>query len=385
MTDPLAGVVVVDFSRVLSGPLATMMLADLGAEVIKIERPGHGDDTRAWGPPYHGGDSTYFLAVNRGKRSAVLDLATERGRAAARALAARADVLVENFRPGTMDEFGLGHDELAGVNPRLVYCSLSGFGSGRGRDLPGYDFIVQAVGGLMSITGEPGGEPMKVGVALVDVLAGLHATIGVLAALRRREQTGRGAHVEINLLSSLLSSLVNQASAYLCTGQPPVALGNAHPSIVPYELLHAADRPIALGVGTDAQFAALCAALDRPDLAADDRFRTNSARVANHERLITELDRAIRPLAAEEVLGRLRDAGIPAGPVNGVDEAFALADRLGLRPVREVGDGEGTVPQVASPFRLDGVSPASTRRPPGLGEHTEEILAWLRIAEAPPA
>jgi crotonobetainyl-CoA:carnitine CoA-transferase CaiB-like acyl-CoA transferase len=383
MTGPLAGVVVVDFSRVLSGPLVTMTLADLGAEVIKIERPGGGDDTRAWGPPFHGEDSTYFLSVNRGKRSVVLDLKDERDRAAARELVARADVLVENFRVGSMDRLGLGYDELAGTNPGLVYCSISGFGSEGGRDLPGYDFIVQAVGGLMSITGEPGGEPVKVGVALVDVLAGLHATIGVLAALRDRERTGRGGHVEVNLLSSLLSGLVNQASAYLCTGEAPTALGNAHPSIAPYELLHTADRPVAVGVGTDAQFAAFCAALGCPELSADERFRTNTARVANREKLIAELGRVMRPMPADEVLRRLADAGIPAGPVNGVGEAFALAERLGLRPVVELEDGDGTVPQVASPIRLDGTGPVSPRRPPRLGEHTEEVLDWLQATRTP--
>jgi crotonobetainyl-CoA:carnitine CoA-transferase CaiB-like acyl-CoA transferase len=384
VTGPFAGTVIVDFSRVLAGPLATMMLSDLGAEVIKIERPGGGDDTRAWGPPFHGADSTYFLAVNRGKRSVVLDLHTASGREAAQALAARADVVVENFRPGTMDRLGLGHRELSALNPGLVYCSISGFGSDGGRDLPGYDFIVQAVGGLMSVTGERG-EPTKVGVALVDVLAGLHATIGVLAALRTREQTGRGSHVEISLLSSLLSSLVNQASAYLCTGEPPVALGNAHPSIAPYELVHAADRPIAVGVGTDAQFVAFCAALDVPGLADDDRFRTNTARVAHHDELRAELDAAIGALPAEQVLDRLRAAGIPAGPVNGVDEAFALAEQLGLRPVRHLGEDGRSVPQVGSPLRFDGVDPTGSRRPPKLGEHTEEVLTWLRTVQRPPA
>jgi crotonobetainyl-CoA:carnitine CoA-transferase CaiB-like acyl-CoA transferase len=381
VTGPLAGVVVVDFSRVLAGPLATMTLADLGADVIKVERPSTGDDTRAWGPPFHGEESTYFLAVNRGKRSVVLDLHDEDGRTAARALAGQADVLVENFRAGTMDRLGLGHTTLAEVNPGLVYCSISGFGSEAGRELPGYDFIVQAVGGLMSVTGEPG-HPAKAGVALVDVLAGLHTTVAVQAALRTRERTGRGCHVEINLLSSLLSSLVNQASAYLCTGQVPVALGNAHPSIAPYELLHPADRPIAVGVGTDAQFTAFCTAIDRPELAGDDRFRTNAARVAHRGDLMAEVNRAIAGLPAAEVLARLHRAGIPAGPVNGVDEAFALAEELGLHPVRQVGSGEGLVPQVVSPFRFDGVAPGSHRRPPRLGEHTEEILGWLRTAEA---
>ena len=259
----LAGIVVADFGRVLAAPYLTMLLADLGAEVVKIERPGSGDDTRAWGPPFADGQATYYLGVNRNKRSVALDLADEQGRRAARAIAARADVLVENFRPGTMERLGLGYDELRKLNPGLVYCSVTGFGTAGGAELPGYDLLVQAMGGLMSVTGEPEGRGTKAGVALVDVVTGLHAGMGVLSALRHRERTGEGQRVEVSLFASLLSALTNQASAYLAGGVVPQAMGNRHPSIAPYEVVDAEDRPLALAVGNDRQFASLSAELDR--------------------------------------------------------------------------------------------------------------------------
>ena len=274
-TGPLSGLLVADFSRVLAGPLATMYLADLGATVIKVERPGLGDDTRQWGPPYVGATSTYFTSVNRNKHSIVLDLADEADRTLAHRLAGRADVLVENFRPGKLTEFGLDHPSLRATCPALVYCSITGFGGGAGADLPGYDFIVQAVGGLMSLTGQPGGEPTKVGVALVDVLTGLHATVGILAALRARERTGQGQHVEVNLLSSLLASLVNQGAAYINGAGIPGAMGNRHPSIAPYETLATGDRPLAIAAGNDRQFRTLVTVLGRP--------RTRRRRTLHHQ------------------------------------------------------------------------------------------------------
>jgi crotonobetainyl-CoA:carnitine CoA-transferase CaiB-like acyl-CoA transferase len=375
MSGPLEGLVVADFSRVLAGPLATMLLGDLGADVVKVEHPGGGDETRAWGPPFAHGHSTYYLAVNRNKRSVALDLRDEHGRRAARALAGRADVLVENFKAGSMERLGLGYEELARDNPGLVWCSISGFGRGAGAALPGYDFLVQAMSGLMSITGPAGGEPTKVGVALVDVLTGLYAFGGVLAALRERDRSGRGQRVEVSLLGSALASLVNQASSYLCTGRPPRAMGNRHPSITPYETLATADRPLVVAVGNDGQFARLCRVLGTPEAAADPRFATNAARVANRDALAALLEGALAARGAAEWVAALSEAGVACGLVNNVGEAFALAERLGLEPVAEAGG----VPQVADPIGLS-ATPASYRlAPPALGQHTAEVLRWLGV------
>jgi crotonobetainyl-CoA:carnitine CoA-transferase CaiB-like acyl-CoA transferase len=375
VSGPLEGLVVADFSRVLAGPFATMLLGDLGADVVKVEHPGGGDETRAWGPPWQGGHSTYYLAVNRNKRSVALDLKSDAGRRAARALAGRADVLVENFKAGALERLGLGFEEVARDNPGLVWCSISGFGRGAGAELPGYDFLVQAMSGLMSITGPAGGEPTKVGVALVDVLTGLYAFGGVLAALGERERTGRGQRVEVSLLGSALASLVNQASSYLCTGRPPVAMGNRHPSIAPYETLATADRPLVVAVGNDAQFARLCRVLSLPEAAADPRFATNADRVTNREALVGLLEEALAARGADDWVADLARAGVPCGLVNDVGEAFALAERLGLDPAADAGG----IPQVANPIRLSS-SPASYRLPPpALGEHTAEVLAWLGI------
>jgi crotonobetainyl-CoA:carnitine CoA-transferase CaiB-like acyl-CoA transferase len=331
----LEGLRILDFSRVLAGPFATMILADLGAEVLKIERPGHGDDTRAWVPPVDaGGQSTYFDAVNRNKRSIALDLTDQADRAVAGRLALGADAIVENFRPGLLDSFGLGYDELRRANPGLVYCSITGFG----RDavaLPGYDLLVQALGGLMSITGAPDGEPQKVGVALVDVLTGLFATVGILAAVRHRDRVGEGQRVEVDLLSSLLAALVNQATAYTAAGVVAARMGNAHPSIAPYDLLGTGDGELVLAVGTDRQFAALCAVLGAPELAADARFATNPDRVANRHLLIPALERRLAARSAGEWAQLLTDARVPAGVVNDIAGAFELAGRLGLNPVVE--------------------------------------------------
>ncbi len=281
----LAGIVVADFSRVLAAPYATMLFGDLGADVIKVERPGVGDDTRAWGPPFAGDEATYFLSVNRNKRSFTADLSDEADRDELAKLIRRADVLIENFRPGTMSRHGLSYEQVRELNPRLVYCSITGFGAGKGAILSGYDLLVQAVGGLMSVTGAGPGEPVKAGVAMVDVLTGLHAAVGVLAALRAREITGRGQLVEVNLLGTLLSSMVNQSAGYTAAGAVPGILGNRHPSIAPYQLFPAADRPVVVAVGNDRQFAALCSGLDVPELAEDPRFATNPDRVAHIDAL----------------------------------------------------------------------------------------------------
>jgi crotonobetainyl-CoA:carnitine CoA-transferase CaiB-like acyl-CoA transferase len=377
----LHGLRIADFSRVLAGPYATMLLADLGADVVKVERPGSGDETRAWHPPAdQDGTSTYFLSVNRNKKSVVLDLTTEAGLEQARSLVAESDVLVENFRPGTMERLGLGHRELRARHPELVYCSISGFGSGAGAAIPGYDLLVQAVGGLMSVTGTADGEPVKAGVALVDVITGLHASLGILAALRHRDATGEGQLVEVNLLGSLLSAMVNQASAFAVAGVVPGRMGNAHPSIAPYETLPTADRPIALAVGNDRQFAALAAVVGDPGLALDDRFRTNADRVAHRAQLRDILTERLGTAGADRWTTALLAAGVPAGPVNSLDDAFAFAHKLGLPgivdiPVASV-DGAEAEPcrQVAHPIGLSGTPAQYRLPPPSLGQHTAQIL-----------
>jgi len=374
---PLTGLLVADFSRVLAGPLATMFLADLGATVIKVERPDVGDDTRAWGPPYVDGTSTYFTSVNRNKRSVTLDLDDPDDRELARTLAGRADVFVENFRPGRLAAFGLDHASLAGANPGLVYCSISGFGSGPGAERPGYDFLVQAMGGLMSITGAAGGEPTKVGVALVDVLTGLHATIGILAALRERDRSGAGQLVEVNLLSGLLGSLVNQGAAYVNGAGVPSAMGNRHPSIAPYETLATADAPLAVAVGNDRQFAAMAAALGRPELAADVRFATNPARVVHRDALVAELERTLATQPAAEWSARLAAHGVPAGPVNDLAAAFALAEQLQLDPVVQL----GPFATLANPVRLGRTPVRYHRAPPPLGADDAAVRSWLAAGD----
>jgi crotonobetainyl-CoA:carnitine CoA-transferase CaiB-like acyl-CoA transferase len=369
MAAALDDLVIVDFSRVLAGPLATMTLADLGATVVKVERPGTGDDTRAWGPPLDDrGVATYFLGVNRNKHSVVLDLATDEGRTQARALAATADVVVENFRPGVMDRLGLGHATLAAENPALVSCSITGFGREGGAAMPGYDLLVQAVGGLMSVTGRPDGEPQKVGVALVDVVCGLHAAVGILAALRHRERTGEGQRVEVDLLSSLLAGMVNQSSAYVAGGVVPGRMGNAHPSIAPYELLPAADGDLVLACGNDRQFGALCDELGVPALAVDARFVTNDARVAHRDELRALLCARLAGDGAEAWASRLLARGVPAGRVNDLAGAVALAERLGLRPTVDVPDAEGRpVRTVRSPVGLSRTPARYASAPPALG------------------
>ncbi|MDQ0029928.1 CaiB/BaiF CoA transferase family protein [Arthrobacter bambusae] len=377
---PLEGIVVADFSRVLAGPLATMTLADLGARVIKVERPGTGDDTRQWAPPSSKTGATYFESVNRNKESVTLDLTDPEDLELARELARRADVLVENFKPGGLAKLGLGYESLAEENRGLVYASISGFGSEGGRDLPGYDFIVQAVGGLMSITGDPQGDAYKVGVALVDVLTAKDATIGILAALSERNSTGRGRRIEVNLLSSLQGALANQGQAYLGAGVTPTRLGNDHPSIVPYQLLATGDDPLAVAVGNDSQFARLCRAIDSPELAADPRFVTNSARVRHRRELVTLLEAGLADAGAKEWQDRLVSVGVPAGRVAGIGEGIAYAESLGLEPTIQVHDADGNVTgrQIRHPITWTPGLPPRTQAPPAIGEHTAEVLDWLR-------
>ncbi|MCU0313207.1 MAG: CoA transferase [Solirubrobacteraceae bacterium] len=371
----LEGLLVADFTRVLAGPLCTQTLADLGADVVKVERPGTGDDTRQWGPPFVAEGSTYHLGLNRGKRSLTLDLRDPEDLALARELAARADVLLESFRPGTMDRLGLGWETLSAANPGLVYTSISAFGSGEAaRELPGYDLLVQAMSGYMSVTGSPDGHPRKPGTALVDMLTGLYATIGTLAALHARERSGEGQHVEVSLMDSGLAALLNLGSSFLNTGVVPGRSGNRHPSIAPYETFAAADRDLALAGGNDAIFVRLCEVLERPDLAADERFTTNEARVAHREALTAELEATFAARPAAEWAQRLNAAGVPAGPVNDVGEAYAFAEALGLEPVLEL---PGGVRAARSPLRMDGTPVRPERRPPRLGEHDAELRAWL--------
>jgi crotonobetainyl-CoA:carnitine CoA-transferase CaiB-like acyl-CoA transferase len=359
---------VLDFSRVLAGPFATMLLADLGAVVTKVERPGTGDDTRAWGPPHDDrGTATYFQSVNRNKDGLVLDLADPGDLATARRLATEADVVVENFRPGVMDRLGLGYDALSAADPRLVYCSITGFGRGAGAELPGYDLLIQALGGLMSITGPADGEPQKVGVALVDVLAGLFATVGILTALRHRDATGEGQRVEVDLLSSLLAGLVNQSSAYTSGGVVPARMGNRHPSIAPYELLPTAEGELVLAVGNDRQFGALCAVLGAPALAEDPRFATNPARLAHRDALRAALVDLLAARPAAGWAAACTAARVPAGTVNDVAGAFGLAVELGLAPVVGLPRADGsTVHLPRNPIGLSVTPPTYRSAPPPL-------------------
>jgi formyl-CoA transferase len=379
MSGALDGIVVADFSRVLAGPLATMMLGDLGADVIKVERPETGDETRAWGPPWSGDTSTYYLTINRNKRSITLDLQNEDDRALAARLAARADILVENFMPGTMDRYGLGYEQTREANGKLIYCSITGFGSqGEAATLAGYDFLVQAISGLMSITGDTDGHPLKVGVALVDMITGLYAVSGVLAALKARDASGVGQHVEVSLLDSALSALLNQGSAFLNAGVIPTAKGNRHPSIAPYQIYQAADSAFAVAVGNDGTWKRLCDVIGKDDLAGDARFATNPDRVANINELESVLTAAFSARTAKEWVKLLSEAGVPAGTVNSVEQAYELAERLKLEPILDCIDTRGeNVRTARSPLRFSETPVVSGGPPPALGEHGDEIRRWL--------
>ncbi|MEV5894769.1 CaiB/BaiF CoA transferase family protein [Nonomuraea fuscirosea] len=373
---PLSGVLVADFSRVLAGPYATMLLADLGADVVKVEGPG-GDDTRSWTPPARGTASTYYLGVNRGKRSIALDLRQEGDAGLARELARRADVLVENFRPGGLTKYGLDYDTVSAANPGLVYTSISGFGSGAGARVPGYDLMVQAMSGLMSLTGEPDGPPYRAGISVFDVMAGNHAVIGVLAALRHREATGQGQHVEVNLMSSALTGLVNQSSAYVAGDVVPFRMGNAHPSVFPYEPLPTADNDLIVAAANDGQFRKLCQVLGIPEVADDPRFARNADRTERREELRPLLVEQLVRRPADEWFQLLVDAGVPSGPINTIDGGFAAAERFGLDPVVVVGEGDRAVPTTRHPIRFSQTPAGYALPPPELDEHGAELRKWL--------
>jgi crotonobetainyl-CoA:carnitine CoA-transferase CaiB-like acyl-CoA transferase len=369
---PLSGVVVADFSRVLAGPYATMMLADLGAEVIKVESPS-GDDTREWVPPVRGDVGTYFLAINRNKRSIALDLADEQDAAVAHALSDRADVFIQNFRPGGLARFGLDYEAVSRRNPRVVYCSISGFGAAKGASLPGYDVLVQGMSGLMSITGGPDGPPYRSGISVFDVFTGLHSALGILAALHHRDVTGQGQHIETNLLSSALSAMVNQTSAYVAGGVVPHRMGNSHLSLFPYEPLATGDGDLIIAVGNDRQFRKLAEALGAPGLADDERFRTVGRRNDNREELRPLLLERLAAKSAQEWFRILTDAGIACGPINDIRGGVELAGDLGLEPVVMAGD----VPTIRNPIRMSGSPPRYDLPPPELNAHGDEIRAWL--------
>ena len=381
---PLEGIRVLDLSRVLAGPWCTQLLADLGAEVVKIERPGSGDDTRHWGPPWFGeGErrvAAYFLSCNRGKKSAAIDFSQADGAALVRKLAERADVVVENFKVGGLEKFGLDAASLRAANPRLVYASITGFGQdGPYADRAGYDFMIQAMGGLMSITGlpdgEPGGGPMRVGVAVADLFTGMYTAVAILAALYRREKTGEGAHIDMALLDTQLAILANQASNFLVSREDPPRQGNTHPNIVPYQPFDASDRPLVIAVGNDRQFAKLAELVGHPDWANDPRFSNNAARVANRAAMVRLVGDAIRMQPASYWFERLEGAGIPAGPINRISDALAGVQAQHRRMVRSIAG----VPVVGSPVRLDGERADAELPPPALGEHTVEVLAALGL------
>ncbi|MCW0213991.1 MAG: CoA transferase [Pseudonocardia sp.] len=377
---PLAGLVVADFSRVLAGPYATMMLADLGATVIKVENSA-GDDTRTWMPPVHDGPdgpmATYYLSINRNKHSVVLDLDDPEDLADAHRLSARADVMIQNFKPGGLVRFGLDHDSVRARNESVVYCSISGFGTEGGAHLPGYDLLVQATSGLMSLTGERDGTPYRAGVALFDVMTGLHAVVGIMAALQHRTATGEGQHVETNLLSAALSCLVNQTSAYLAGGVVPSRMGNAHPSLFPYEPLPTGDGELIVIAGNNGQFRKLADALGLPGLPDDPRFGSMVDRNRNRDELRPLLLERLATRSAQEWFDVLTGVGVPCGPINTVDQGLALAESLGLNPVVHPGGGVGVV---RNPVDYSLTPPDYRRTPPALGADTEAVKAWLKQA-----
>jgi crotonobetainyl-CoA:carnitine CoA-transferase CaiB-like acyl-CoA transferase len=374
---PLSGLLVADFSRVLAGPYATMLLGDLGADVIKVESPS-GDDTRRWMPPVtKDGISTYYLAINRNKRSVALDLADPDDLTAARELARRADIMIQNFKPGGLAKFGLDYDAVATANPRIIYASISGFGSGGGRDLPGYDLMVQAMSGLMSLTGDPDGPPYRAGISVFDVIAGLHTTIGVLAALHHRSQTGLGQHIEASLMASALSGMVNQTSAYATAGVVPFRMGNSHPSLFPYEPLPTGDGELIVTAGNDTQFRKVCEILGVPQLAVDPRFVHNEDRTANRDQLRPLLVERLSERSAAEWFSELISAGVPCGPINTVEGGIEFAESIGLDPIVTAGQGDSAMPTVRHPLTFSQTPPDYEYPPPDLDEHGADIRAWL--------
>jgi len=373
---PLSGLLVADFSRVLAGPFCTQILGDLGAEVIKVEGPG-GDDTRHWMPPVRGGISTYYLSVNRNKRSVLLNLKDSGDRAAAAELARRADIMVENFKPGGLRQFGLDYESVRAANPSVIYASITGFGSGGGAHLPGYDLIVEAMSGMMSLQGDADGPPYRAGIAVFDVMSGLQTTIGVLAALDYRRRTGEGQHVEVNLMSAALAGMVNQTGAFASAAVVPHRMGNAHPSLFPYEPLPTGDGDLVVAAGNDTQFRNLCTVLGAPELADDERFAANSGRTANRDQLRPLLVELLKARSAGEWFDLLIAVGVPCGPINSVAGGVEFAEQIGLDPVVLAGHGETAVPGIRNALAFSATQARYDLPPPALDEHGEEIRAWL--------
>ncbi|MGQ1838544.1 CaiB/BaiF CoA transferase family protein [Kocuria turfanensis] len=375
-TGPLAGVVVADLSRVLAGPYCTMLLADMGATVIKVESTA-GDDARAWVPPHRDGESTFFLSVNRNKHSIALDFADPEQLQVVEQIVARADILVENFKPGGLARYGLDYESVSARRPDLVYASITGFGTAGGADLPGYDLLAQALSGMMSLTGSQDGEPYRAGVALFDVITGLHAATGILGAFHERQASGAGQHVELNLLTSALSGLVNQSAAYVAGGSVPTRMGNEHPSLYPYEPFPARDKDIVIAVGNNGQFARLCRCLGAPELAEDERFRTVSARNANRVELRRLMIERLAARDAEDWFERLKAVQVPCAPILGVDEGVRFAEGLGLDPVVLAGSGDREIPTVRHPVEFSRTPVDYTQAPPRLDGDRDRVLAWL--------
>jgi crotonobetainyl-CoA:carnitine CoA-transferase CaiB-like acyl-CoA transferase len=375
---PLDGLIVADLSRVLAGPYCTMLLADMGATVIKVESPA-GDETRTWTPPERDGVSTYYLSINRNKRSVVLDFNDPDDIETTRELLRRADVAVENFKPGGLRKFGLDYESAQAINPRLVYLSISGFGTAEGSWLPGYDLVVQAVSGLMSLTGDSGGEAYRAGVAVFDVMTGLHGLIGVLAALQQRQQTGEGQHVEVSLLASAMSGLVNQSGAFAAAGVVPHRMGNAHPSVYPYQTMPTRDRDVIIAAANDRQFRSLCEVLAIADIADDPRFKLNADRTTNRAELHPLLIEKLSHWSADDLFLALNRAGVPCGPINSIAEGVQLAERLGLDPLVDVGGG---INAIRNPITFSASDLRYDLPPPHLGADSDEIRRWL--AQPPP-
>ena len=384
MARPLAGLRVLELARILAGPWAGQVLADLGADVVKVERKGAGDDTRGWGPPFVQGTNgdhlgaAYFHAANRGKRSIELDFEGEEGRRIVHKLAARSDVLIENFKVGSLAKFGLDYQSLAPDNPRLIYCSVTGFGQdGPYAKRAGYDLMAQGMGGIMDLTGMPDGEPMKVGIPVADIFTGVHSVIGILAALAEREKTGRGAHVDVALLDTQVGVLANQALSYLVTGDVPRRIGNTHPVIVPYQVFPVSDGHIIIACGNDGQFAKLCAVLGAPEMAQEPAFRTNSDRVVHRDALIRRMVEMTKKFTSADLIAKLDAVKVPAGPINRLDQVFTDPQVVarGMRIERPSAAAKGgKIPGVRTPINFDGWPSASDRASPQLGEHTAEIL-----------
>ncbi len=379
---PLDGLLVADFSRVLAGPYCTMLLGDLGATVIKVESPA-GDDTRNWLPPERQGVATYYLAINRNKRSIVLDFNDAADLRLAHELAARADIFVENFKPGGLKRFGLDYQAVQQQNSGIIYASISGFGTAKGASLPGYDLIVQAMSGLMSLTGDTDGPAYRSGISVFDVMAGLHTSIGILAALAHRNRTGEGQHVEISLFASALSGMVNQTSAYVAGGVIPYRMGNSHPSLSPYEPLPTADQELIIAAGNNGQFNRLCEVLELPELPRDPRFATARDRTRNREELRPLLVERLRTRTAGEWFQRLSAAGVPCGPINTIDAGIAFAREIGLDPVVEVGNGDNAMPMIRHPISFSRTPARHDLPPPALGQDSEQLRAWLNQTPRP--